>query len=234
MRAISATVASAFVLCAAPAAADVGLAVGGGSMIIPDRSYDPFSQDDNFGVGTVSLRIAPFGKGPLRGLGFETSYAGGTAADGVWGEFDTKLTLNILGFGPSYRREVTDWFVPYARLLLCVAWAAVDVTGQPDNTMSDSATVFGGQVAAGFELLIPRGFLYPDSGRKDAWYKPDNFGVFVEAGYGVFDALVFGRASAPGIPDEEPDRPPHDVTGPTFGTLSLSGPAIRAGFVANF
>ncbi|MBI5526250.1 MAG: hypothetical protein HY897_07940 [Deltaproteobacteria bacterium] len=233
-RTVSAVVAFGLVLGAAPALADVGLAVGGGSMVVPDRSYDPFSQNDNLGVGMLSIRAAPFRKGVLAGLGFEAAYAGGTASDAVWGEFDTNLTLNILSFGPSYRREVTDWFVPYGRLLLSVAWGDVGVKSTADNAVDDSATAFGGSLALGFELLMPRRVLYPDTGRKDAWYKPDNFGVFFEAGYGIYDALVFSRANVPEIEGEGAGKASYRPAGPALGSLSLSGPTIRTGFVANF
>jgi len=214
-------------------ALEVSVQVGGGSMIIPAKGYDPFSQDDNFAIGSLAVGARPFGRGPLKGLGFEIGYAGGSAADRAWGVFDTSLTLNVFDFGASYRYGRLDWFAPYARLLGSVAWADVSVKNNVYGNLDDSAAVFGGTAVIGFELVTPRAWMHGDDD-DGSWWKPDNFGVYVEAGYGQYGPLTFSRASAPPITLDDVHKTEQPVAGPALGRLSLSGPTIRAGFVANF
>lgn len=215
-------------------AVEVGIQAGGGSLIIPSRGFDPFSLNDVLGVGSLSVGVRPIPRGPLHGLGLEIGYLGGSAQDRTWGTFETSLTLNMLSFGASYRYDRPDWFVPYARLLGSVAWGEVDVKGGSSGELSDSAAAYGGTVTVGFELVTPRAWLRPDDDAEGGWWRPRSLGVYLEAGYGLFGNLTFSRAGTPAIPADDERKPEFAVTGPSLGALDLSGPTIRAGFVANF
>ena len=221
----------------APLAADaleVSVQVGGEAMIVPSKGYDPFSQNDNLGAGSLALGVRPFGRGPLRGLGFELGYAGGTAGDRLWSTFDANLTLNMLNVGASYRWGRFDWFAPYVRLLGTVAWGDVQITKGMYGDLDDHATAFGGSLALGFELCTPRAWLRPDDEENTAWWRPASLGVYLEGGYGKYGALSFSRAGAAPITADDVHKTVYDVAGPALGSLDLSGPTIRAGFVANF
>jgi hypothetical protein len=229
---IAAVLALAVMLPLAAHAAGVSVSVGGASMIIPDKGYDPFAGSDAFGLGGLSVGVRPF-RGALRGLGLDFGYSGGGAQDRVWGTFDTSLSLNLLSAGASYHYDRFDWFAPYARLLLSTVWGDVEVKNSIDHGISDSDTVFGGSFALGFELVTPRAWLRPDEDDA-AWYRPASIGVYFEAGYGFYGALVFSKASVPEIESGDVKKPPYEPAGPALGTINLSGPTIRAGFVANF
>ena len=102
-----------------------------------------------------------------------------------------------------------------------------------NRAISDSDTAFGGSFALGFELVTPRAWLRPDEDDA-AWYRPANLGVYVEAGYGVYGTLGFSKASVPAIESGAVKQQPQEAAGPALGGIGLSGPVIRAGFVANF
>ncbi|MDD5708267.1 MAG: outer membrane beta-barrel protein [Kiritimatiellae bacterium] len=229
---IAAVLALAVMLPLATHAAGVSVSVGGAGMIIPDKGFDPFAGNDSFGLGGLAVGVRPF-RGAMRGLGLEVGYAGGSSQDSVWNTFDTSLSLNLLSAGASYRYDRFDWFAPYARLLATVVWGDAEVKTAAGTAISDSATVFGGSLALGFELVTPRAWLRPDDDDA-AWYRPANLGVYLEAGYGFYGALDFSKASVPSIESSDVTKQAQEAAGPALGDVNLSGPTIRAGFVANF
>jgi len=136
--------------------------------------------------------------------------------------FSDRFNVNAVNYqfmlGTRYTIAVTSWFVPMARIGAGVSVGSLTMESSAE-TVEDWAPAFVGHALAGFELLMPRIWIF----------QRFTVGLVVEGGYSFCTDLTFEQSPAV---DEDLRLMP--VQGVSLGTLNYSGPQLRVGLVVRF
>lgn len=193
---------------------------------VTDPRFDLVGERDNLPWVEVGGGYAP---GWLEGdLALELGYAYGESSAPLFDVGEASLDLHSIQAAAVYRRRTSAGTQAFARGLLSLDFARLEVDGDGQGTdLEDLAILFGVEGTLGWEVLIP---LSPD--RTADGHPVRHIALGIEAGY-LFRPLEAAFALDRDLQGDEGPRPIERVPS-DLGSLDLSGWVLRFGTAVRF